>query len=54
MTHEAEALRCCYCLQIITVDDDAQRVSKHANAHTDCAFAVSDAFFFFAHVSNEE
>jgi len=41
----AEELHCVYCLQRITVDDDAQRVSKSEFAHTHCAFAVNDAFF---------
>lgn len=38
-------LRCCYCLQLITADDDAQRVSKREVAHTQCAFAADEAFF---------
>ena len=46
-------LRCCYCLQVVTADDDAQRVSKHEYAHTVCAFAVNDAFFFFMFDSQE-
>jgi hypothetical protein len=29
------------------VDDDAQRISKCEVAHTACAFAADEAFFFF-------
>lgn len=51
-THEHEnpraALSCAYCGQLITADDDAHRVSRREPAHTECAFAASDAFFFFA------
>lgn len=43
--HDSETLRCCYCSQLISTDDDAQRVSKREYAHTSCAFAVNDAFF---------
>lgn len=43
--YETEALRCIYCTQRITANDDAQRVSKHEVAHTACAFVVNDAFF---------
>jgi hypothetical protein len=45
--HDSDARRCCYCLQIIAADEDAQKVSKREAAHTTCAFAVNDAFFFF-------
>jgi hypothetical protein len=44
--------RCVYRKQLLDVDDDAQRVSKREVAHTCCAFAVNDAFFFF-HSDNE-
>ena len=42
-----DELSCVYCLHLITADDDAQKVSKREVAHTTCAFAVNDAFFFF-------
>ena len=48
MIHDSDTLRCIYCLQFITADDDEQKVSKREVAHTACAFAVNDAFFFFA------
>ena len=50
----AEALRCRYCLQLIDVDDDAQRINKRECAHTACAFAANDAFFFFTFDAESE
>jgi len=41
----AEARHCCYCLQLISAEDDAQRVSKREVAHTACAFHINDEFF---------
>jgi hypothetical protein len=38
-------LFCCYCSQLLDVDDDAQRVSKREVAHTRCAFAADEALF---------
>lgn len=52
--HDSEARRCVYCLQIINADDDTQRVEKRTFAHTACAFAVNDAFFFFDAESEQE
>ncbi len=49
-----DVLRCVYCEQIILADDDAQRIEKRKFAHTDCAFAVNDAFFFFQDLKQEE
>jgi hypothetical protein len=43
-----------YCNALITADDDAQRVSKREVAHTACAFAANDAFFFFAFDAESE
>ena len=37
--------RCCYCLQLINADDDAQRVSKREYAHTSCVFHVNNEPF---------
>ena len=54
MEHEAEVLRCVYCLQVVSPNDDAQKVSKREVAHTACAFAVNDAFFFFAFNAESE
>ena len=54
MSTNDDALRCAYCSQLITADDDAQKVSKREVAHTQCAFAVSDAFFFFAFDAESE
>jgi len=45
---------CVYCNAVITADEDAQKVSKYEAAHTACAFAVNDAFFFFAFDAESE
>lgn len=51
--HDSEMLRCIYCNAIINADDDAQHVSKREVAHTACAFAVNDAFFFWFDAERE-
>lgn len=43
--HDSEALRCVYCVQLTTANDDAQKVSKREVAHTACAWAVDEAFW---------
>jgi hypothetical protein len=52
--HDNEALRCLYCSRAITAADDTQRVSKREVAHTACAFAVNDAFFFFCDLAQDD
>ncbi len=41
----ADTSCCVYCIQRIDKDDDAQRISKRAVAHTACAFAADEALF---------
>jgi hypothetical protein len=43
--HDSEALCCVYCSRLISINDDAQRVSKREYAHASCAFRVNDEFF---------
>lgn len=52
--HDSDALRCVYCNAIISADDDAQRVEHKKFAHTACAFAANDAFFFFCDQAQHE
>ena len=52
--HASDVQCCVYCNTIISADDDAQKVSKREVAHTTCAFAVNDAFFFFTFDAENE
>jgi hypothetical protein len=47
-------LRCVYCSHLISIDDDAQHVSKREYAHTACAFRVNDEFFAALDSENKE